>query len=134
MEACWLSTSHRFNEMYNDQISMTKANPCFVGIGVWTFVILGFGAIAPDPYRALIAAETAPAKQKLLDRTPFDEITLNQASGGRKLEVLPLKLPQGPQAALPQGKLKVRLVSRPMKSSKSTGPISARFVSSSKSS
>src|SRR5947208_2223869 len=102
--------------MTNDQNPMTNANVRLLVISAWSLLILATGAIAlifVD--RTLLAAETPPAKQKLLDRTPFDEITLNQAGRGAKLEVLPLKLPQGAQSALPQqGKLKVRLVSRPI--------------------
>jgi tetratricopeptide (TPR) repeat protein len=94
--------------MTNDQAPMTNARALILVIGIWSLVIIVFGA-------NLLAADTPSAKQKLIDRTPFDEITLNQAGGGKKLEVLPLKLPQGAQATLPQqGKLKVRLVSRPI--------------------
>ncbi len=61
-----------------------------------------------------LAAVAPPAQQRLLDRTPFDEITLNPSSGGTRLEVLPLNLPQRPLAAVPkEGKLKVRLLDRP---------------------
>jgi tetratricopeptide (TPR) repeat protein len=102
--------------MTNDQIPMTNVKARMLVIGIWSLVILIGAAILPlAGIRSLLAAGSSPAKQKLLDRTPFDEITLTQAGGGKKLEVLPLKLPEGAQAALPkQGKLKVRLVSRPI--------------------
>src|ERR1043165_5220960 len=94
--------------MTNDQSPMSNTRALTLVIGIWSLVIVTFGS-------NVLAAEAPPAKQKLIDRTPFDEITLNQAGGGKKLEVLPLKLPQGAQTALPkQGKLKVRLVSRPI--------------------
>lgn len=55
-----------------------------------------------------------PAVQRLLDRTPFDRVTLNAASGGRTLDVLPLTLPQRPLEAVPStGSLRVRLLDRP---------------------
>lgn len=75
-------------------------------IGIWSLVLL---------QNASFAAETKPpSKQNILDRTPYDLITLNQANGGAKLEVLPLKLPQRPLVNVPrEGKLKVRLVDRP---------------------
>jgi tetratricopeptide (TPR) repeat protein len=50
----------------------------------------------------------------LLDRTPFDQVILNQANGGKVLEVLPLNLPRDkPNAAPASGNLKVRLLERP---------------------
>src|SRR4051794_12783906 len=55
-----------------------------------------------------------PTNQRLLDRTPFDQVVLNQANGGKVLEVLPLNLPQRPLTAVPtSGNLKVRLLDRP---------------------
>lgn len=62
-----------------------------------------------------LAAETKPpAIERLLDRTPFDQMTLNPAGGGKTLDVLPLKLPQRPMTTLPTtGSLKVRLLDRP---------------------
>ncbi len=62
-----------------------------------------------------LAADPKPAAvEKLLDRTPFDQIVLNQAAGGSTLEVLPLNLPQRPLAVVPAtGSLKVRLLKRP---------------------
>jgi tetratricopeptide (TPR) repeat protein len=66
--------------------------------------------LAPSAF----AAPAPAAKQRLLDRTPFDEITLTPTAGNTRLEVLPLNFPQGPPAALPRdGKLKVRLLDRP---------------------
>ena len=61
------------------------------------------------------AADAKPrAPERLLDRTPFDQIVLNQAGGGKTIEVLPLTLPQRPLAAVPmQGAIKVRLLDRP---------------------
>ncbi len=62
----------------------------------------------------LLAATRPPAKQKLLDRSPFDEIILNKANGGATVEVLPLSLPQRPLTTIPKsGTLKVRLLDRP---------------------
>ncbi|MEX0610986.1 MAG: ABC transporter substrate-binding protein [Pirellulales bacterium] len=53
-------------------------------------------------------------QQRLLDRTPFDQVVLNQAGGGKTLDVLPLDLPQRPLAPVPgTGKLIVRLLERP---------------------
>ena len=61
-----------------------------------------------------VAAETKPPVERLLDRTPFDQVVLNQAAGGTTLEVLPLSIPQQPDGATPKtGSLKVRLLSRP---------------------
>ncbi len=58
--------------------------------------------------------EKPPAKQKLLERTPFDVIVVKGASGGTRLEVLPASLPQRPLTAIPkEGSLKVRLLDRP---------------------
>ena len=55
-----------------------------------------------------------PSRQRLLDRTPFDQVILNAANGGKTLEVLPLKLPQRPLEVLPTtGALKLRLIDRP---------------------
>ena len=65
--------------------------------------------------RSALAAEAKPpATQRLLDRTPFDQVILNQANGGKILEVLPLNFPQRPLTAVPTtGNLKVRLLDRP---------------------
>ncbi|HVT29504.1 MAG TPA: hypothetical protein VHE81_15920, partial [Lacipirellulaceae bacterium] len=64
--------------------------------------------------QVLLAAGAPPAKQKLIDRSPFDEIILNKANGGATIEVLPLNLPQPPLATNPRtGNLKVRLLDRP---------------------
>ena len=49
-----------------------------------------------------IAAETKPPVERLLDRTPFDQVVLNQAAGGTTLEVLPLSIPQQPNGATPK--------------------------------
>ncbi|HEX3598850.1 MAG TPA: ABC transporter substrate-binding protein, partial [Lacipirellulaceae bacterium] len=61
------------------------------------------------------AAESKPhVTQRLLDRTPFDQVVLNQANEGKVLEVLPLTLPRRPLTTLPTtGTLKVRLLNRP---------------------
>ncbi len=73
-----------------------------------TFAPLGGSSVshAADP--------KPPAAQRLLDRTPFDQVVLNAANGNTALEVLPLNLPQRPLAAIPtSGSLKVRLLDRP---------------------
>src|SRR5262249_19738614 len=55
-----------------------------------------------------------PAKERLIDRTPFDQIVLNAANGGSTLEVLPMNLPSRPLAIVPAaGSIRVRLLSRP---------------------
>src|SRR3954452_374331 len=55
-----------------------------------------------------------PAAQRPLDRTPFDQVILNKAGGGKTLEALPLTLPQRPLTAIPTtGSLKMRLLDRP---------------------
>src|SRR4029079_12246909 len=92
--------------MTNVQLPMTNILWHRLVIGIWSLVIL---------QSASFAAETKPpSKQNILDRTPYDLIILNQANGGTKLEVLPLKLPQRPLVNVPrEGKLKVRLVDRP---------------------
>src|SRR5215204_739746 len=60
------------------------------------------------------AAETKPPVERILDRTPFDQVVLNQSGGGATLDVLPLELPQRPLEAIPKtGNLKVRLLTRP---------------------
>jgi ABC-type transport system substrate-binding protein len=66
---------------------------------------------APQPP----APQPKPAAQeRLFDRTPFDQVILNQAGGGTTLDVITLTLPQRPLAAIPQtGSLKVRLLKRP---------------------
>lgn len=101
--------------MTNDQPPMTNQQWLRLVMGAWSLIVLFSGSLfffAGD--QVLLAAQAPPAKQRILDRTPFDEIILNQASGGTKLEVLPLNLPQRPLLALPKdGKLKVRLLDRP---------------------
>lgn len=63
---------------------------------------------------AFAADPKPPVPQRLLDRTPFDQVILNQANGGKILEVLPLNLPQDKPNAIPaNGNLKVRLLDRP---------------------
>jgi tetratricopeptide (TPR) repeat protein len=60
------------------------------------------------------AASKPPAAQRLLDRTPFDRVTLNAANGGTVLDVLPVELPQRPLEAIPNsGSLRVRLLDKP---------------------
>jgi tetratricopeptide (TPR) repeat protein len=62
-------------------------------------------------YLPASAQEPSP-KERLFDRTPFDQITLKE--GGKPLEVMPLKLPQRPLTAVPaEGALIVRLLDRP---------------------
>jgi tetratricopeptide (TPR) repeat protein len=65
--------------------------------------------------RAGFAADAKPpATQRLLDRTPFDQVILNKSNGGKILEVLPLNLPDhAPNAAPKEANLKVRLLDRP---------------------
>lgn len=60
-------------------------------------------------------SRAAPATAEgLLDRKPFDEITLNQAAGGAVLEVAPLDLPDRKVPTTPPaGNLTVELVDRP---------------------
>jgi tetratricopeptide (TPR) repeat protein len=59
--------------------------------------------------------DTPPSAERLLDRTPFDQITLDAASGGETLDVMPLELPQRPLSRVPQeGALRVRLLDRPI--------------------
>jgi tetratricopeptide (TPR) repeat protein len=54
------------------------------------------------------------AAERLIDRQPFDEITLNETSGGRVLEVAPLDLPgRRVPATPPGGDLKVELLDEP---------------------
>src|SRR5438552_18235926 len=98
--------------MTNDQAPMANRQDPRLVIGIWSLAILPFGLSAFfAASTVLLAAPAPPAKQQLLDRTPFDVIILNQASGGTKLEVLPLKLPQRPLVAVPKdGKFKVRLL------------------------
>ncbi len=65
-------------------------------------------------YRAVAATPKPFVAQRLLDRTPFDRVTLNATNGGTALDVLPLTLPQRPLEAIPSsGALKVRLLDRP---------------------
>jgi tetratricopeptide (TPR) repeat protein len=79
-----------------------------------TFCIVYFLTLVGVDHATVSAAETPPAKQRLLDRTPFDEVVLTPNAGGTRLEVMPLNRPRGPQAELPKdGKLKLRLLSRP---------------------
>ncbi len=59
-------------------------------------------------------AENSAAKQKLLERRPFDQVILSKAAGGATLEVQTISLPQRPLATLPKsGSLKVRVLDRP---------------------
>src|SRR4029079_14631963 len=54
------------------------------------------------------------SKQKLLERRPFDAVTLTHTAGGATLEVQPISPPQRPLATLPKsGLLKVRVLDRP---------------------
>jgi tetratricopeptide (TPR) repeat protein len=68
---------------------------------------------------ATTAAAAQPAAKPaaaapLIERTPFDVMLLKKESGGNRLEVLPLALPQRPLARVPaNGAIKVRLLDRP---------------------
>ena len=77
--------------------------------------LLLLGLLAAASSAPAFAAEAKPrAPERLLDRTPFDQIVLNQAGGGKTIEVLPLNLPQRPLPTVPtQGAIKVRLLDRP---------------------
>jgi tetratricopeptide (TPR) repeat protein len=60
------------------------------------------------------APEKPAAKQKLLERKPFDLVVLTKVAGGTSLEVQTISLPQRPPASLPKtGMLKVRVLDRP---------------------
>jgi tetratricopeptide (TPR) repeat protein len=65
---------------------------------------------------AYSAENATPANpDRLIDRTPFDQVTLDQESGGKTLEVMPLDLPQRPLAVVPQeGTLRLRLLEQPI--------------------
>src|SRR5262245_56086991 len=71
-----------------------------------------------DPPAAATPAAAAPvakpvAKQKLLERKPFDTVTLTASAGGATLEVQTITLPQRPLATQPTtGLLKVRVLDR----------------------
>lgn len=54
-----------------------------------------------------------PVVQRLLDRTPFDQIMLNQSGGGTTIDVLPLNIPRPVPAIPATGAIKVRLLDRP---------------------
>jgi ABC-type transport system substrate-binding protein len=59
-------------------------------------------------------AAKPPAKLKLLERRPFDEVVLSKSAGGTTLEVQTISLPQRPPTSLPKsGTLKVRVLDRP---------------------
>jgi tetratricopeptide (TPR) repeat protein len=82
----------------------------------FTFCILHFLLLQ----QYVVAQQPQPPQQKsaaqerLLDRTPFDQVILNQAGGGATLEAITLSLPQKPLTAIPQaGSLKIRLLKRP---------------------
>src|SRR3954447_7704097 len=70
-------------------------------------------AFADDP-PAAAPPEKPAAKQKLLERKPFDVVILAKAAGGSTLEVQTISLPQRPPTTLPKtGLLKVRVLDRP---------------------
>lgn len=68
-------------------------------------LLLGGSAFGDDP--------PAPT-QRLIDRTPFDQLVLDAANENRTLDVLPLDLPERPFSAVPlEGTVQVRLLERP---------------------
>jgi tetratricopeptide (TPR) repeat protein len=71
-------------------------------------------SLAPIALVLLAGLNPARAEELLNERTPFDRITLSQASGGGSIDVLPLNLPvREMPASQPEGLLKVRLVENP---------------------
>jgi len=69
----------------------------------------GFAQVAAPP----ATAPVKPPVQRLIDRTPFDQLVLNQAGGGETIDILPLNLPR-PVPAIPAGgAVRVRLLDRP---------------------
>ena len=93
---------------------------CILHFAIFIFQCLSFlallgcdVAVADD-----MPAETVPAKpaakQKLIERTPFDIVVLSKAAGGATLEVQTISLPQRPPTSLPKsGVLRVRILDRP---------------------
>ena len=78
-------------------------------VRIAAFFLLGSAALA------LAQESTPPAKEKLVDRTPFDQVVLTRAAAGATLDVSPLELPQRPLTTMPtEGKLAVRLLDRPL--------------------
>jgi tetratricopeptide (TPR) repeat protein len=70
--------------------------------------------VAPAAAWAAEANEPKPSAERLLDRTPFEQVMLNQTGGGSTLDVLPLNLPPQVLASIPTtGSFKVRLLDRP---------------------
>jgi tetratricopeptide (TPR) repeat protein len=73
--------------------------------------------LAQDPlteHPANAAAGKSAPNQKLLERTPFDEVVLSKSAGGTTLEVQTISLPQRPPTSLPKtGTLKLRVLDRP---------------------
>ena len=101
----------RFSSSINLERSPTDISPpmrqnCKLQLLALAFLCGCASSFAADP--------KPPAPQRLLDRTPFDQVTLNAANGNKVLEVLPLTLPQRPLTSIPAtGALKVRLLDRP---------------------
>lgn len=87
---------------------------CILHFCLWVVPLAGTHvALADEPPAETPPAKT-PVKQKLLERTPFDAVTLTKAAGGATLEVLPISLPQRPLKAIPKsGVLKVKVLDRP---------------------
>src|SRR4051812_43966371 len=82
----------------------------------WFLIVLLLGPdfASADERSAGTTTAKPPAKQKLLERRPFDEVILTKAAGGATLEVQPITLPQRPLTELPKtGSLKVRVLDRP---------------------
>src|SRR4051794_11779182 len=82
---------------------------CFLCI-----ILLGQQFALADETPAGSPPEKPAAKQKLLERRPFDLVILTKAAGGTSLEVQTISLPQRPPTSLPKtGLLKVRVLGRP---------------------
>ncbi len=78
--------------------------------GSWlTALLAAWAVIGPS--------RVCAAEQRLLERDPFDRITLNAENKGAVLEVAPLELPgrRLPAAPKPEEKLIIRLLDRPEK-------------------
>ena len=73
--------------------------------------LIGLCALIPLP----AVAQQVPARERLLDQAPFDQITLTEDNDGAVLKVAPLDLPDRrlPQDPAADDTLRIRLLDRP---------------------
>lgn len=104
--------------MTGDFVAMSDNLRRRASVGIRASAILLVGLAHARFVCVAHAADDKPAapaaKEKLIDREPFDKIILNRASGGAAVEVVPLDLPQRPLTVVPKsGAIKVRVLDHP---------------------